>query len=223
MRLRTLLGWLVLACALYGAPKKPVYVGARVCGGCHTGKAIGNQYALWLHSAHSRAWAVLARPESLEIAKISGLRQKPQEAAICLGCHATAAYAEDWEKDDTFRPEDGVQCERCHGPGSEYMTEEVMRDHEAARRAGLRMPSEQECRTCHIERGSHTAVLLSAPIDVEKGVAKIAHPLPRNAASGAPPAPATPLKASGPKYVGSAACGRCHRGSAWATSTACGG
>ncbi|MBM3748682.1 MAG: hypothetical protein FJW34_23140, partial [Acidobacteria bacterium] len=205
--------------------KKPVYVGARVCGGCHTGKAIGNQYALWLHSAHSRAWAVLARPEAQEIAKISGLRQKPQEAAICLGCHATAAYAEDWEKDETFRPEDGVQCERCHGPGSEYMTEEVMRDREAARKAGLMMPGEQECRTCHIERGSHTAVLLSPPVDVRKGLAKIAHPLPKNAASGALPAPAAPGKASGPQYVGSAACGRCHRGermghqySLWRTS-----
>ena len=63
---------------------------------------------------------------SKEIARLSGIPQEPQEAAICLGCHATASETEDWEKDDTFHREDGVQCEMCHGPGSEYMDESVM-------------------------------------------------------------------------------------------------
>jgi YVTN family beta-propeller protein len=154
---------------------------------------------------------VLARPEALQIAAISGLRQKPQEAAICLGCHATASTAEDWEKDDTFRIEDGVQCEGCHGPGSEYATESVMRDRQAALKAGLAMPGERECMNCHAERGSHTAVLRIPIIDFKKGMAQIAHPLPKSPVSGALPAPAV-SSAAGPKYAGSAACGQCHRG-----------
>ena len=214
MKLRVLLSSLALCCGVSGAPKKPVYVGARVCGGCHTGRAIGNQYSLWLQGAHSRAFAVLARPEGLEIAKISGLRQKPQEAAICLGCHATASTAEDWEKDETFRIEDGVQCEGCHGPGSEYMAEQVMRDRQAAMRAGLVMPSERECMNCHAERGSHTAVLRIPIIDLRKGLAQIAHPLPKDPVPGGLPAPADAKQAAGPKYVGSAACGQCHKGEA---------
>ena len=57
---------------------------------------------------------------------------------LCLGCHATAAEAEPWERDPTFAIEDGMQCEKCHGPGSEYATAEVMTDREAAIKAGLR-------------------------------------------------------------------------------------
>jgi YVTN family beta-propeller protein len=203
---------LLLAVALPGAPKKPVYVGAQVCAGCHSGKAVGNQYGLWLNSRHSQAYAALARPEAPEISKISGLRQPPQQAPICLGCHATASSAEDWEKDETFHLEDGVQCEGCHGPGSEYAFESVMRDRPAAMKAGLMMPGERECMNCHLELGSHVAVLHSAQLDPKKGLAEIAHPLPKAPVSGAVLARAASQQAPGPKYAGSAACGKCHRG-----------
>ncbi|MGO9616520.1 MAG: cytochrome c family protein, partial [Bryobacteraceae bacterium] len=123
--------------ALYAAPKKPVYVGARVCAGCHSAASMGSQYGKWLLSKHSAAYAVLAKPEGPEIAKLSGLRTLPQDSAICLGCHATAWSAEEWEKDATFHIEDGVQCELCHGPGSEYASIEVMKDRKAAMMAGL--------------------------------------------------------------------------------------
>jgi hypothetical protein len=35
------LGWL----GAHAAPKKPIYVGARVCAGCHASVGIGNQYS----------------------------------------------------------------------------------------------------------------------------------------------------------------------------------
>ena len=206
---------LVLAlAAAWAAPKKPVYVGVRECAACHGGMRIGNQYSQWLHSKHSQAYAALARPESREIAKISGLlRQEPQQAPICLGCHATAAHTEDWERDPDFRFQDGVQCEACHGPGSEYMAESVMRDPEAAMKAGLRMPGEQECRNCHIEKGSHTAVLHSPQYDFKKALETIRHPLAKDPHP-APVASVVPRdeKAKGPRFAGSAACGQCHRG-----------
>ncbi|HVX66748.1 MAG TPA: multiheme c-type cytochrome [Bryobacteraceae bacterium] len=206
------------ACAglatLRGAPKQPVYVGSRACGACHSGKGMGNAYGLWLHSKHSRAYATLARPESKQIAAISGLRQKPEEAPICLGCHATAFNSEAWEKDDGFHIEDGVQCEVCHGPGSEYMSEAVMRDKEQAMKAGLRMPDERFCMGCHIEKGSHVAVLKSPQIDYQKYKATIAHPLPKEGRGPGkiPEFPAPTTGASTHQYVGPDACGTCHKG-----------
>lgn len=201
--------------ALQAAPKKPVYVGVRVCAGCHTGAKIGNQYSIWLHSKHSQAYAVLAKPEGLEMAKLSGLRTLPQDSAICLGCHATSWNAENWEKDDTFHIEDGVQCEGCHGPGSEYASLEVMKDRQAAMKAGLRLPDRDYCVNCHIEKGSHVAVLKRPPVDLQKGWEQLFHPLAANPAPG-PIGDLAPVdaKAQGHRYAGVMECGKCHRGAA---------
>lgn len=200
---------------LYAAPKKPVYVGVRVCAGCHTGVKIGNQYSIWLHSKHSQAYAVLAKPEGLEMAKLSGLRTLPQDSAICLGCHATSWNAEEWEKDATFHIEDGVQCEGCHGPGSEYASLEVMKDRQAAMKAGLRLPDRDYCVNCHIEKGSHVAVTKRPPVDLEKGWQQLFHPLAANPAPG-PIGDLAPVdsKAQGHRYAGVMECGKCHRGAA---------
>jgi YVTN family beta-propeller protein len=199
------------AAVFLSAANKPVYIGSRACGACHSGIGMGDGYSLWLYSKHSQAYAALAKPESKKIAQISGLRQEPQQAPICLGCHATAFNAEPWEKDEHFRTEDGVQCEACHGPGSEYATEEIMRAPEVSRKAGLMMPTEQDCMNCHAEKGSHVAVLKSPQIDIKKAWRDIDHPMPKDSVSGGLPAPAG-ANTSGPKYVGSAACGACHRG-----------
>jgi YVTN family beta-propeller protein len=195
------------------ARKKPVYVGARVCARCHAAQGMGNQYSKWFHSKHSQAYAVLARPEALEIAKLSGLRTMPQDSAICLGCHATAWDAENWQKDETFHMEDGVQCEGCHGPGSEYVSAEVMKDSQAAMMAGLQMPDRNFCLNCHLEKGSHVAVLKHPPVDMKMGWDKLLHPLPAKPmqGAGAALAPADP-NSSGPKFAGAMACGSCHRG-----------
>ncbi|MGA2183389.1 MAG: multiheme c-type cytochrome [Bryobacteraceae bacterium] len=201
--------------ALRGAPNKPVYVGARVCANCHAALAMGDQYSKWMHSRHSRGYAMLAQPEGLEIVKLSGLRTLPQESAICLGCHATGWTAEEWEKDETFHIEDGVQCEGCHGPGSEYSSMAVMKDRKAAMMAGLRMPGPEFCVNCHIEKGSHTAVLKQPPLDVKKGWELLKHPLAPNPM----PGPVAVLgsadeKAPRAKHAGAMACGKCHGGAA---------
>jgi YVTN family beta-propeller protein len=225
---------LLLAAALAGVPgaagaqaqKQPVYVGSRACARCHEGKASGNQYSHWLITAHSKAWASLATPEARAMGRLSGIGDEPEKAPICLGCHATAADSEPWERDAGFRLEDGVQCENCHGPGSEYMDEKVMRDPEAARRAGLRKLTRRDCAVCHYVKGSHTAVHRKPPLDVDAAWRALAHPMPQedpswealDAAAAGPrsrgpnPADPPPSTLPGPKYVGSAACGSCHQG-----------
>jgi YVTN family beta-propeller protein len=204
---------LIMAIVCDGAPtpKKPVYIGARACAACHAGTGMGSQFSVWLQSKHSRAYAVLALPESKEMALISGLRQDPQHAPACLGCHSTGSTAEAWEKDDEFRIEDGVQCETCHGPGSEYADAAIMRNPVASKNAGLIKTTFEGCINCHVEKGSHTAVLHNQVVDVKNRFQEIAHFLKKPAVMGGIEAPvATP--SSGPKYIGSAACGKCHTG-----------
>jgi YVTN family beta-propeller protein len=197
------------------AVKQPVYVGARACAQCHEGRAAGGQYSHWLTSAHSKAWATLATPEAKAMARLSGIADEPETAPICLGCHATAADTEPWERDPAFRLEDGVQCEKCHGPGSEYMDEEVMRDPEASRRAGLRRFTKRDCAVCHYVKGSHVAVHRKPALDVDAAWERLAHPVPAGAGPGPAASPAAPPDAApGPRFLGSAACGRCHQGPA---------
>jgi YVTN family beta-propeller protein len=195
------------------AQKQPIFVGARACAQCHEGRAAGNQYSHWLSTAHAQAWAALALPEAKAMARLSGILDEPERAPVCLGCHATAAEAEKWERDAGFRLEDGVQCEKCHGAGSEYMDEKVMREPEAARRAGLRKFTKRDCAVCHYVKGSHSAVHLKPQLDIEDAWKRLAHPVPQGSTPGPNPAATLqPATHAGPKYVGAATCGSCHQG-----------
>lgn len=177
------------ALALTAAPPKPVYVGAKACGTCHNGAGMGSQYEKWKASKHSRGYEALYKPESREIARLSGLTGDPWKLPICLGCHSTGFNADERDFDESFRIEDGLQCEACHGPGSEYMSEEVMRNRAAAVQAGLRLPGTDHCMGCHIEKGSHTAVIPNSTVDIAKAIKQIAHPLPKNPVIGRSLAP----------------------------------
>ncbi|MHC4435566.1 MAG: multiheme c-type cytochrome, partial [Planctomycetota bacterium] len=168
--------WSVCVRAQEADQRHPVYVGAKVCATCHQGKGMGHQFSRWLLSKHARAFAVLANPQAKRIAELSGIPQEPQESATCLGCHATGAHAEDWEKDETFSTLDGVQCERCHGPGSEYIDADVMTDRQAATKAGLIVPTVRDCMGCHQVKGSHVAVHNLPALDIEQAMSEIAHP-----------------------------------------------
>lgn len=56
----------------------------------------------------------------------------------CFSCHATET-----------RKLPAVQCEACHGPGSDYSPPEVMIDPEKAAMAGLVQPTLIVCERCH--------------------------------------------------------------------------
>jgi YVTN family beta-propeller protein len=186
-----------------------VYVGEKVCRECHHLSGDRDQFSKWRLTKHAKAYAALSRPESQEIAELSGIDVPPLESPICLGCHTTAYDVEDWERDDTFRFEDGVQCELCHGPGSEYVDAEVMSDRARAIEAGLRFPEESRCLICHKEKGSHQAVLEVKAFNYEEALREIAHGGtggPLQVAEELPPVESLP----GPKYTGALACGECH-------------
>ena len=209
---RTSLLLLVLVFSLgqvQGQEKHAVYVGAKVCARCHQGAGMGYQCSRWLSSKHARAYAVLVKPEAYKIAELSGIPEEPQKSPMCLGCHATGANVEEWEKDETFFVEDGVQCERCHGPGSEYLA--ITHTGKTGMEAGLMMPKADDCMKCHEVKGSHVAIHHMPKLDVHEALRAIAHPTPENHEIKRPLDLPGPANSSGPKYLGVMACAACHQ------------
>jgi nitrate/TMAO reductase-like tetraheme cytochrome c subunit len=103
------------------------------------------QYESWQGLAHAKAFDTLSDEE--------------KGNAECLECHATGGSAE--------MP--GVQCESCHGPGSEYKSMKVMKDKDASVAAGLVVPDEATCKGCH-EGAPHDVPAFDYATAKEKGI-----------------------------------------------------
>jgi hypothetical protein len=154
------------------------YIGAKKCGAmCHKKEEKGNQYGAWLEKRHAKAFETLASEESIAQAKELGLGD-PQKEPKCLVCHVTAFPVMDDLENQTITLEEGVSCESCHGPGSEYKSMKTMKaifagevDGESV---GLWTISEKTCLGCHDPESPFTA----DTFDYEKMLAKIAHPYP---------------------------------------------
>ncbi len=194
-----------------GSGKEPIYIGSQACGQCHDGPAIGHQFSKWRLSAHAKAYAALSLPQAAEITRLSGITEEPHRAKMCLGCHATASEEEDWRHGDGFHLEDGLQCEACHGPGSEYATFEIMKNKPRAMANGLKMLPKEDCMICHRTKGSHDAVLKKKPFQLDEAALRVAHPIPKKDA-GAKKSPDTDSIASPHHYTGVMACTACHTG-----------
>ncbi len=150
------------------------YIGAEKCALCHKSEAKGNQYGKWLTTAHAKAWATLASPKALEIAKKKGITTPPQQTDACVKCHVAGFGQPAAMFDASFKKELGVQCEVCHGPGSDYKGISVMKDKTAAIAAGLLVPDESTCKKCHnAESPTFTT------FDYKAMYAKITHPRPK--------------------------------------------
>ena len=124
------------------------YVGADKCKMCHNSATKGDQYKKWQASKHSQAMASLSSPKSLEYAKANGIAD-PSKDAKCTKCHSTAAGAVATTLEATITVAEGVSCESCHGAGSAYKAMNVMKVKADAVKAGLVIPDEKTCLTCH--------------------------------------------------------------------------
>jgi hypothetical protein len=123
-----------------------------------------NEYSTWvIKDKHSRAAAVLTNPVATRMAKMLGLA-RADNAPRCLACHALDAP--EFERARTFDFTDGVSCEACHGPASNWLGSHTTRD-KSAGAAGrdrthaqsvsvgmkdLRDPARrtENCLTCHL-------------------------------------------------------------------------
>lgn len=119
-------------------------IGAARCGSCHE-----DAYRQWQDSAHARSLSLLTESQ----------RKDP----TCRSCHTLAPASNDPALV-------GVQCESCHGLGSDYAPEHVMRDARLARLLGLAEVDAKTCRTCH--EGVDARL---RPYDYRKLVQQFAH------------------------------------------------
>lgn len=155
------------------ATGEPAFVGVDGCKTCHKTVKSGDQYGKWMADGHSKAFATLATEEAKAVATKAGVTGNPQEAAECLQCHVTAHGVKAELIGPKFKKEDGVGCESCHGPGSKYKSKKVMEDHDASVKAGMIVPTEAMCKTCHNEKSP-----TYKPFDFKVASEKIAHPTP---------------------------------------------
>jgi hypothetical protein len=112
------------------------FVGAGQCKMCHSGDKKGNQFQIWEKSKHAEAYKTLEGAAAKEIAEKKELKQSPTESAECLACHVGAS-ADPALLDKKFDMKQGVQCEACHGAGSDFKAMSIMKDKEKAYAAGL--------------------------------------------------------------------------------------
>ncbi|MGD8305282.1 MAG: cytochrome c family protein [Ignavibacteria bacterium] len=129
------------------------YVGVEVCGKCHKSEKQGQQLSIWQDSKHSKAYETLKTEKADQIASEKGYTTKAIETEDCLKCHAVGYNLDASLLDKKFKVEDGVQCESCHGPGSDYKSRKIMKDREQSVANGLIVYENTEdfCTNCHNE------------------------------------------------------------------------
>lgn len=152
------------------------YVGAETCGMCHKSEKQGSQLSIWKNSQHSKAFETLKTEKANQIAKEKGFSTPAAETPECLKCHTSGSGVDASLLGKKFKVEDGVQCETCHGPGSDYKDMKVMKDRELAVKNGLVVTDKLEtfCVKCHNPE-SPTYV----EMDVTKAWEKIKHDIPK--------------------------------------------
>lgn len=140
------------------------YVGTKRCRMCHT-----QWYESWLKTPKADAFEALRPGAGVAVKKRAGLNLKTDYTtdSQCLRCH-TVGYGkpggyevpatDDAKAQRLARSREGVGCESCHGPGSDFIL--VMSDillQERPYRAsevlqkGRRIVDESVCLSCHNE------------------------------------------------------------------------
>lgn len=150
----------------YGTRKTPSlvegpfkYIGVSECRECHedsTGAHPRGAVAVWQDQLHSQAYKSLSRDYTLEIARRVRNVDDPTTDWRCLKCHVTAFGAAPSQLASTYRDSDGVGCEVCHGPGSEYASVDHGPSNAERYELGFKKLTnlderETLCRSCHNE------------------------------------------------------------------------
>ncbi len=120
---------LVASGIIVAAPSKDAkYIGADKCKSCHSTEHKG-----WSKTAHARAFDQLANVGQ-------------EKNGDCLPCHTTGYGIGGFTNEAATPNFKAVQCESCHGPGSE---------HNGDATKIVRAPSSIICAGCHQSHGLH--------------------------------------------------------------------
>ena len=132
-------------------PETNSFIGVEACATCHKTEKQGKQLEIWKNSKHSRAYQTLLTEQADKIAEELGHSTLAAETEECLKCHASGYNVDPQFLGAKFKIEDGVQCETCHGAGSNYKSISVMKNREEAVAKGLILHDniEDYCISCH--------------------------------------------------------------------------
>lgn len=147
------------------------YIGSAKCKMCHNKATTGQQYKIWAEGPHAKAMESLSSEKSMAYAKANGIADPTKEAS-CIGCHSTAGGTKE-SLHAGIKIEEGVSCESCHGPGSAYKTNTIMKDLAKSKENGLITPDAKVCETCHNDKNP-----FHKPFNYAEYSKKIAHPNP---------------------------------------------
>lgn len=134
------------------------YIGAAKCKMCHNKTSTGSQYKIWAASKHAKAMDLLVGDEKTD--------------PNCIKCHSTAGSVDE-DLIATLKSSEGISCESCHGPGSGYKSNTVMKSREKSLAKGLVIPDEAVCLECHNDESKYFK-----GFNYDEYVKKIAHPIP---------------------------------------------
>ncbi len=143
--------------------QKPEYTGAGSCSSssCHGGvqprtdnAVLQNEYSTWvLQDKHARAFAALTGELGKQIGR--NLNLQSASSPKCVGCHTLNVADED--KARSFDSNDGVSCENCHGPASNWLGPHTARDGNYQKSVALGMydtrdliKRNEKCLSCHL-------------------------------------------------------------------------
>lgn len=141
----------------HGQDKKPEYIGSSQCKVCHDKKPEGAQYSVWKQMKHAHAFEALKTDDAKKAAEARGITKPPHEAPECVKCHVTGYDLEKMAAPAKIKPEEGIQCETCHGPGEFHVADgrDVMFKKKTAEEvdwmANLVKVEEKICLKCHNE------------------------------------------------------------------------
>jgi len=161
----------------YGQDKKAnSFVGVDACGMCHKTDKQGKQLDIWKNSKHSQAFKTLQTEKADTIAAELGHKTPAAQTEACLKCHASGFDVDKALLGEKFKIEDGVQCETCHGAGSNYKSLKVMKNRQDAIANGLVVHEKNDvfCTSCHnAESPTHV------DFKFDEMWEKIKHPTPK--------------------------------------------
>jgi len=175
------------------AQAKAEYAGQASCKMCHNKKPEGAQWDQWKATKHASAIEALKSPEAKAIAEKAGVKGAPNEAPECLVCHVTGYDAATKAAPAKIKIEEGIQCETCHGPGSNHLADGkalmLKKDASIDPKKNINTkPDEKVCTQCHNDKSptwDPTRYKLeggkTAGFDFAQASKKIAHPNPKKA------------------------------------------
>ena len=117
-----------------------------------------NEFSIWAaQDKHARAYSVLSNPVSLRMGKmLQPPIEQPNKSEKCLACHAL--YVPENVRATTFKLDDGVSCENCHGPAAGWLGYHTTKDWQydtAVNKLGMYdtrdlVKRTEQCLTCHV-------------------------------------------------------------------------